>query len=86
MSIAVGSALAMTLAVLVVRGDVFYRWLTVAISAGLAYRSFALFGYLNSKGTPGGAYILPGVTFSICTVALFAFLLISHQWNQGTIK
>lgn len=68
-------ALAMTLAVLVIRGNVFYRWLAVAISAGLAYRSFALFVYLNSKGIPGGAYLLPGVAFSICSVALFALLL-----------
>ena len=86
LSIAFGSALAITLAVLVVRGNVFYRWLKVAISAGLAYRSFALFFYWNSKGTPGGAYLLPGVAFSICSVALFALLLTSHQRNQGTIK
>ena len=85
-SIAVGSALAITLAVLVVRGDVFYRWLTVAISAGLAYRSFALFVYLNSKGTPGGAYLIPGAIFSVCSVALFALLLTSRQRNQGAIK
>ena len=86
LSIAFGSALAITLAVLVVRGSVFYRWFAVAISAGLAYRSFALFLYLNSKGTPGGAYLLPGVAFSICSVALFALLLTSHQQDQGTIK
>jgi hypothetical protein len=85
-SIAFCFALAMTLAVLMVRGNVFYRWLTVAISAGLAYRSLALFVYLNSKGTPGGAYLLPGVAFSICSVALFALLLTSHQQDQGTIK
>ena len=84
LSIAFGSALAITLAVLVVRGSVFYRWFAVAISAGLAYRSFALFVYLNSKGTPGEAYLFPGVAFSVCSVALFAFLLISHQRNQGS--
>jgi hypothetical protein len=85
-AIAFDSALAITLAVLMVRGNVFYSWFAVAISAGLAYRSFALFVYLNSKGTPGGAYLLPGVAFSVCSVALFTFLLISHQQDQGTIK
>jgi hypothetical protein len=85
-SIAVGSALAITLVVLVVRGNVFYCWLTVAISAGLAYRSFALFVYLNSKEMLGGAYLLPGAAFSVCSVALFALLLTSHQQDQGAIK
>ncbi len=85
-SIAVGSALAITLVVLVVRGNVFYRWLAVAISAGLAYRSFALFVYLNSKEMLGGAYLLPGAAFSVCSVALFALLLTSHQQDQETIK
>lgn len=85
-SIAFGSALAITLAVLVVRGNVFYRWFAVAISAGLAYRCFALFVYLNSKGISRGAYLLPGVAFSICSVALFALLLTSHQRKQETIE
>ncbi|MEQ9409278.1 MAG: hypothetical protein RIK87_16200 [Fuerstiella sp.] len=82
LSIAFGSALA----ILVVRGSVFYRWFAVAISAGLAYRSFTLFLYLNSKGIPGEAYLFPGVAFSVCSVALFAFLLISHQRKQETIE
>lgn len=81
-SIAFDSALSITLAVLVVRGNVFYSWFAVAISAGLACRSFALFFYLKSKGTPGGAYLFPGFAFSSCSVALFAFLLISHQRNR----
>ena len=85
-SIAFGFALAVALAVLVVRGDVFYGWFMVAISAGLAYRSFALFFYLKSKGTPGGAYLIPGAIFSVCSVALFALLLTSRQRNQGAIK
>lgn len=85
-STALRFALAITLAVLVVRGDVFYRWVTVAISAGLAYRSFALVVYLDSSGTPGGAYLLPGVVFSICSVALCAFLLTSHQRNRSSIQ
>ena len=85
-SIAVGSALAITLAVLVVRGNVFYRWFAVAISAGLAYRSFALFFYLNSKDTPGEAYLFPGVAFSGCSVALFALLLTSHQRNRRNMQ
>ena len=85
-SIAFGSTLAMTLVVFVVRGDVFYRWFAVAISAGLAYRSFALFFYLSSKGTPGAAYLIPGVAFSICSVALFALQLISHQRNRKNMQ
>lgn len=83
--ILVGSVLAFTLAVIVVGGDVFYRWLSVAISAGLAYRSFAFFFYLNSKGTPGEAYLLPGAAFSVYSVALFALLLFSHRQDQETI-
>ena len=86
LSIAFVSALAITLAVLVVRGNVFYRWFAVAISAGLAYRSFAMFVYVNSKGTPGGAYLFPGVAFSVCSVALLAFLLISHQRNRRNMQ
>ena len=85
-SIAVGSALAMTLAVLVVRRNVFYRWTTVAISAGLACRSFVLFAYLNSKGIPGGAYLVPGIASSLCSAALFAFLLTSHQQKQENLE
>jgi hypothetical protein len=85
-SIAFGSALAITLAVLVVRGNVFYRWFAVVISAGLAYRSFALFFYLKSTGTPGDAYLFPGFAFSVCSVALFAFLFIGRPCNQGTEK
>ena len=81
-SIAFGSTLAMTLVVFVVRGDVFYCWFAVAISAGLAYRSFALFFYLKSKDIPGEAYRFPGVAFSVCSIALFAFLLINHQRNR----
>jgi hypothetical protein len=85
-AIAFDSALAITLAVLMVRGNVFYSWFAVAISAGLAYRSFALFFYLKSKDTPGEAYLMPGVAFSICSVALLAFLLISHQRNRRNMQ
>ena len=81
-SIAFRSALAMTLAVLVVRGNVFYSWCTVVISAGLAYRSFRLYVYLDSRGIQGGAYLLPGAVFSLCSVALFAFLVASHLRNR----
>jgi hypothetical protein len=78
--------LAITLAVLVARGNVFYSWFAVAISAGLAYRSFALFVYLNSKGMLGGAYLFPGVAFSVCSVAMLALLLTSKLRNRRTME
>jgi len=85
-SIAFVTAWALTLAVLVVRGDDSYRWLVVAISAGQAYRSFAVFFYLKSKGIPCGAYLLPGTIFTLCSVALFTTLLANSLRNRRALQ
>ena len=73
---------AVALAVAGVRGVVFYRWFTVAVSAALAYSSFRQVYYLSSKGIEGGAFILPGTILSLCGAVLLIILLVSKLGDQ----
>ena len=77
-------ALAVALAIAVVRGSVFYRWFTLVISSAYAYSSFSQFVYLNSKGTAGDAFILPGALFSLCSAILIAALLTGYLQTRQT--
>jgi hypothetical protein len=67
----------------------FIAGLRVAISAGLAYRSFALFVYLNSKGMLGGAYLFPWSRF-LCLfgshVSLAAHQQAPESENNGVMQ
>jgi len=74
--------LAVALVVSLVRGSESSRWLTGLFSAGYAYASFNLSFYANSKGIAGGAYVLPGVAFSLCFVLVF-FSLVAGYLRKG---
>lgn len=81
-SIAVGFALAIALAVLVVRGNVFYRWFMVAISSGLAYSSFcALFLLEIQRHTGRSISYSRSYLFSLCGCAV---CLTAHQSSAGS--
>jgi hypothetical protein len=76
--------LATGLAVSQVRGNKSSFWLTGLFSAGGAYASFNLFFYTNSKGVAGGAYIVPGVLFSLCLALLFVSLGAVYFYKSGS--
>jgi hypothetical protein len=77
-SYAIPLALAIALVVSQMRGSKSSCWLMGLFSAGGAYASINLFFYTNSKGLAGGAYIVPGVLFSLCLALLFASLVAVH--------
>jgi len=77
-SYAIPLALAIALVVSQVRGSKSSCWLMGLFSAAGAYASFNLFFYTNSRGFPGGAYIVPGVLFSLCLALLCASLVAVH--------
>lgn len=83
-SFVIAFGFATALAVSLVRGDGFSRWLALLISAGGAYASFNLFAYMNSRGIDGGAYLLPGVVFSLCCVALLASRVVGFRRKGQT--
>jgi hypothetical protein len=77
-SVIVGAVLAIGLATSIVRGDVFSRWLAVAISTGLAYSSFSLSSYLKSQDMAGGVFLIPAAILCLCSCLLAAALLRRH--------
>ncbi len=77
-SYAIPIVLATTLTVSQVRGNTASFWLVGLFSAAGAYSSFNLLLYMNSKELEGGAYIVPGVLFSLCLALLFASLCAAH--------
>lgn len=81
--------LAIALAINFLRGDVWSRWLTLAFSSLGAYSSFNLFLYIRSKSAlvdskevTGEAFIVPGVSFSICAVLLIASYLAGRHRKE----
>jgi len=77
-SYAIPLVLATALAVSQMRGSKSSSWLMGLFSAGGAYASFNLFFYINSKELVGGAYIIPGVLFSLCLTLLFSLLCAAY--------
>ena len=67
-------ALATALAVSQLRGHPTSFWLIGLVSGVGTYASFRLFLYMDAKDMAGGAYIAPGVLFSLC-LALLAITL-----------
>lgn len=78
--------LAVALAISLVRGSESSRWLMALFSAAYAYASINLGLDANSKGIAGGAYIVPGVVFSLCFILLFSSLVAGYLLKRNPPK
>lgn len=89
----IGVVLAIALAISFVRGDLFSRWLTLALGIFGAYSSFNLFLHIRSKVAllegkemNGEAFILPGVLFSLSTVLLIVSFMVGQFRKRKVAK
>jgi hypothetical protein len=89
----IGIVLAIALAIHFLRGDVFSLWLAFALSSAGAYSSFDLFLHIRSKAAlldgeeiTGGAFVLPGALFSICSALVLLTFLADQLHKKRTSK